>query len=192
MAAELKSQTPYHQIRATYTDSTIVVYQAYNSKIADAALELQSLNVPTFNHDRMTWIKPSFRWMMYRSGWTRKPNQERILAIHLTREGWEQALRWSGSKESGACVRIQWDPERDLEFKPLPWRSIQVGLSGAAVNDGLLRDWIVEIQDLTELAKKIGELVDAGQKEEAKDLLPIEKPYAFLDDSSRISCDAME
>ncbi|WP_422570328.1 DUF4291 family protein, partial [Erwinia billingiae] len=29
----------------------------------------------------MTWIKPSFLWMMYRSGWGMKdPGQKRILA----------------------------------------------------------------------------------------------------------------
>jgi hypothetical protein len=89
---------PYHQIRATHTDSTIVVYQAYNATIADAAIRAQTLNVPTFNPERMTWIKPSFRWMLYRCGWARKRNQERVLAIHITRKGWEQALQWSGKR----------------------------------------------------------------------------------------------
>lgn len=181
---------PYRQIRAIYTDSTIVVYQAYNSKIADAALLSQSLNVLGFSPDRMTWIKPSFRWMLYRAGWARKLNQERILAIHLKREGWEQALLWSGSKEDGACIRIQWDPERDIEFKPLSWRSIQVGLSGVAVKQGLLGGWIVKIEDVTDVATRIGELVDTGELEEAKLLIPDEKPYEFLDDSARNACDA--
>jgi hypothetical protein len=37
----------------------------------------------------MTWIKPSFLWMMYRCGWATKPGQERVLAIQITREGFE-------------------------------------------------------------------------------------------------------
>ena len=40
----------------------------------------------------MTWIKPSFLWMMHRSGWATKPGQERVLAIEITRAGFEWAL----------------------------------------------------------------------------------------------------
>jgi len=40
----------------------------------------------------MTWIKPSFLWMMYRSGWATKPGQEHILATQITRDGFEWAL----------------------------------------------------------------------------------------------------
>ncbi len=31
----------------------------------------------------MSWIKTNFLWMMYRSGWGTKPDQEIILAIRL-------------------------------------------------------------------------------------------------------------
>jgi Domain of unknown function (DUF4291) len=181
---------PYHQIRATFNDESIIVYQAYNPSIAEAAIRAQTLDVPEFKQDRMTWIKPSFRWMLYRSGWARKANQERILAIHLTRTGFEQALKWSGTREEGASVRIQWDPERDMEFKPLGWRSIQIGLSGEAVKNGLLKGWILRIEDYTEVATKIGELVDLGQLDAAERLLPAESPYVFLEESTRIACQA--
>ena len=41
----------------------------------------------------MTWIKPSFLWMMYRAGWGYKDdNQRRILAIDLDRADFE--WRW--------------------------------------------------------------------------------------------------
>jgi hypothetical protein len=40
----------------------------------------------------MTWIKPSFTWMMHRSGWGAKERQERILAIEFLRSGFEWAL----------------------------------------------------------------------------------------------------
>jgi pre-mRNA-splicing factor ATP-dependent RNA helicase DHX16 len=179
------SNVPFRQVRATYTNSTIIVYQAYNETIAKAAINNQTFTVPQFNPDRMTWIKPSFRWMLYRSGWAQKPNQEHILAIHLTRDGWEQALKWSGTREDGACVRIQWDPERGLNFEPLEWRSIQVGLSGQAVKEGFLGGRIAKIEDVTEVAKKIGELVAKGNLGEAEGLLPTEKEYEFLDDSAR-------
>ena len=182
---------PYHQIRATYTASTIVVYQAYNSTIATAAVAAQSLSkIAQFKPHRMTWIKPSFRWMLYRSGWASKQNQEHILAIHLTREGWEQALLWSGTREDEKCVRVQWDPERGMRFEPLGHRSIQVGLSGRAVEQGLFGGWIVKIEGVTELARRIGVLVEEGKVDAARELLPQESEYTFLNDEARIACDA--
>ena len=184
------SVVPYRQIRAAFDDKSIIVYQAYSAAIADAAIRAQTLDVPNFKQERMTWIKPSFRWILYRSGWARKPNQERILAIHITRTGFEQALKWSGTREEGASVRIQWDPERDMEFKPLGWRSIQIGLSGEAVKDGLLKGWILRIDDCTEVARKIGELVVLGKLDAAERLLPTEAPYDFLEESTRVACQA--
>lgn len=96
----------------------------------------------------MTWIKPSFLWMMYRSDWATKSGQEFVLAIQISRSGFEWALenstishfdpssgqsheQWRASLS--APVRIQWDPERDLELNKLNYRSLQVGLSGEAV-----------------------------------------------------------
>jgi hypothetical protein len=39
--------------------------------IADPAVEARRFT-PPFSLSRMTWIKPSFRWLMQRSGWGRK------------------------------------------------------------------------------------------------------------------------
>ena len=54
-------------IRAACTTGTITVYQAYGPEIAPAMAA--GTFVPPFSRDRMTWIKPSFGWMMHRSGW---------------------------------------------------------------------------------------------------------------------------
>ena len=43
----------------------------YNDKIADYALEHQKFGGKHFNPYRMTWIKPSFAWMLFRSGYGR-------------------------------------------------------------------------------------------------------------------------
>lgn len=57
--------TPYRQIRALYTDTTITVYQAYSPAIALPAVAQQNLSAaPEFVFSRMTWIKPSWCWMM--------------------------------------------------------------------------------------------------------------------------------
>ena len=85
-----------HEIRAVYDDQVIRVYQAYSPTIADTALQRQRFVAPPFKMDRMTWIKPSFLWMMYRAGWGHKEAvQSRILAIDLSHEGWRWALAHS-------------------------------------------------------------------------------------------------
>jgi Domain of unknown function (DUF4291) len=75
-------------IRAAYSDETITVYQAYAPEIAEPAVRAGAF-VPPFSRSRMTWIKPSFGWMMYRCGWGRKPGQERVLRIEISRAGFE-------------------------------------------------------------------------------------------------------
>src|SRR5271157_3733689 len=80
-----------HEIRADFDRETIAIYQAYSPAIADPALTAQRFVAP-FSFHRMTWIKPSFLWMMHRSNWGQKSGQERILAVRITRAGWEKAL----------------------------------------------------------------------------------------------------
>lgn len=138
----------------------------------------------------MTWIKPSFLWMMYRAGWGHKDEgQKRILAIDISREGFEWALAnsclshadplmskadWEQLKNS-APVRIQWDPERDLLLQPLPYRAIQIGLGKEAVRR-YVTEWVRGISDVTALAHDIHALIQAGRLDDAKARLPDERP----------------
>ena len=68
------AEPTFRQIRAVFDADTIRVYQAYNDKIADAAVAANSFSAPLeaglWSSDRMTWIKPSAVWMAYRCGWT--------------------------------------------------------------------------------------------------------------------------
>jgi hypothetical protein len=183
--------TPYRQIRAVYTDVTITVYQAYSNQIAEPSLQAQRF-VPPFQMSRMTWIKPSFLWMMYRSGWGTKDGQERVLAIDIIRSGFQWCLEnaclshfdpaihasesaWNEAKEKSP-VRVQWDPERSIRLARLDYRSIQIGLSGPAV-EKYVGDWIVHIRDVTSLAREIHGLVDAGADTASEKLLPQEVHY---------------
>ncbi|OAV48902.1 hypothetical protein A6U98_11610 [Rhizobium sp. WYCCWR10014] len=182
---------PEHQIRAAYDEQTIRVYQAYSDQIADAALREGTFASPPFKIDRMTWIKPSFLWMMYRAGWGLKDaGQARILAIDISREGFEWALRnsclshpdesmskdeWLRVKEA-TPVRIQWDPDRDLQLQPQTYRAIQIGLSKQAV-ELYVRQWIERITDITSDAHDIHALVLQGKFEAAQNRLPVERPY---------------
>lgn len=188
---------PTRQIRAVYDDKTIRVYQAYSDAIADAALEHGTFKSPPFKMERMTWIKPSFLWMMYRAGWGKKDvGQKRILAIDITREGFEWALEnsllshdaknykdkdeWLKIKKA-TPVRIQWDPERDLHLQPLEHRAIQIGLTNEAV-PLYVNEWIQQITEVTDLATEIHGLVEQGELAAVEQRLPVEEPYEVSDD----------
>ena len=95
---------PYRQVRAAYDDQTITVYQAFAAEIAVPAARSGSFEGAPFSLDRMTWIKPSFLWMMYRSGWATKTRQEHVLSVRITREGFEAAL--------AQAVLSHFEPER--------------------------------------------------------------------------------
>ncbi len=55
-------------ILAHYDDRSIIVYQAYRPSIGRFAIEHGYFG-GDFSFARMSWIKPNFLWMMYRSGW---------------------------------------------------------------------------------------------------------------------------
>ena len=183
-------------IRAAYTAETVTVYQAYAPPIADAAVRAGTF-VPPFSRDRMTWIKPSFGWMMHRSGWAAKPGQERILAIEITRVGFEWALArsclshykagehdspeaWAALKDASP-VRIQWDPDRSLTGERLARRAIQIGLSGEAARR-YCDEWIRSITDITATVVRARELVRARRVADAVSELPAEQVYPLSPD----------
>ncbi|MBW5485735.1 DUF4291 family protein [Streptomyces bambusae] len=182
---------PRHRIRASHTEDTITVYQAYNPRLGLPAAR-DGRFPADWKRDRMTWIKPSFLWMMYRCGWATKADQETVLAVEITREGFDHALRhaclshyvpgvhadqaaWKAALRQ-APARVQWDPERDLHLNPLPHRSLQLGLSGTT-SRAYADEWTVAIRDVTPLAREIHALVRAGRDEAARALLPVETPY---------------
>ncbi|MDZ5446881.1 DUF4291 domain-containing protein [Micromonospora sp. 4G57] len=191
---------PARQVRATFTADSITVYQAYPPEIVEAALAAGRF-VPPFKRERMTWIKPSFRWMMYRCGWTRKPGQERVLAVEITRAGFEWALahacasgfdprlhadRATWNRQLRASpVRIQWDPERSLRLAPLPHRSLQVGLSGEAVHR-YVDEWLVRLTDVTPVVRAARDRLTTGDDAGAAALLPVERPYPLPPDVARV------
>ncbi|GHO89164.1 DUF4291 domain-containing protein [Dictyobacter formicarum] len=180
-----------NEIRAEYDSRSITVYQAYAKAIALPAIQHNRF-VPPFSVHRMTWIKPSFLWLMERSNWGLKSGQEMILAIRMTRQGWEEALsqavltaynpsiyrnydEWATQFEQ-ARVHVQWDPERTLRGKSLPFNSIQVGLSRHIIEQ-YVNEWTMEIRDATPLVRKIYALLQEGKEAQAKTLLPGERVY---------------
>ncbi|MER7678298.1 DUF4291 domain-containing protein [Streptomyces sp. NPDC096934] len=189
-------EEPHRRIRALHTESTVTVYQAYSPEIGQPAAR-DGRFPAAWKPDRMTWIKPSFLWMMYRSGWGTKEGQETVLAVEITRDGFDWALRharlshyvhglhpdrsaWQRDLKR-APARVQWDPERDLRLRPLPYRSLQLGLSGEA-SARYADEWIVSVEDVTPLAHEIHARVRDGEPDSATRLLPHERAYPAGDE----------
>lgn len=191
--------TQYREIRADFDRDTIVVYQAFSPTIGKPAVEAGRF-VPPFSLGRMTWIKPSFLWMMERSNWGRKPNQECVLAVRITRKGWEEALaagvlthpdervyanvdEWR-RQSAAALVQIQWDPERSIRGGKLDHRSIQVGL-GRGIVSRYVDEWTVGIVDMTPLVRKLASMIEIGEVSKAAALLPVERIYPLPIETGR-------
>lgn len=168
-------------IHAHYDEQTVVVYQAYNRAIGTHAVrEGVFEGAEGFKVGRMTWIKPNFLWMMHRSGWASKPDQEMILAISLDRVGFDAILQkavfssyqpaiyesqdaWQRAFQKSA-VRLQWDPDYTPSDARLERRAIQIGLGGKTARHYAQGGWIERIDDVTDLVHE--------QKQHAK------SPYA--------------
>ncbi len=148
----------------------------------------------------MTWIKPSFLWLMHRSNWGQKNGQERVLAVRIRRSGWEKALslavltsfettifrspaEWR-ERFRQARVHLQWDPERSLRGAGLPYYSIQVGLSRHIIAE-YVEEWITSVMDFTPRVRKIHDLLQRGQTDKAKRQLPSERVYAVSSEIAR-------
>lgn len=151
-------------ILASFDDESIVVYQAYKPSIGQFAIRHGHLGGPDFSFTRMSWIKPNFLWMMYRSGWGTKPGQEIILGLRLsrsffdsilalavassydprafaTREAWQEAV-------ADSEVRRQWDPDHDPHGAKQQRRAIQLGLRGEMLRR-MGREALLEVIDMS-------------------------------------------
>jgi hypothetical protein len=185
-------------ILAHFDDDTIVVYQAYRPSIGRWAAAHGQLGGPEFSYARMSWVKPNFLWMMYRSGWGTKADQEATLGLrvrrrffdrllesavestfqggrHASHEAWKEAVATSD-------VRLQWDPDHDPNGARQERRAIQIGLRGALLADLGQRE-IVEVLDLSDLVAEQRAHVLARRL----DLLetPIERVYTPQDEALR-------
>jgi hypothetical protein len=172
-------QPEERQIRAVYDEQTITVYQAYHKVIAQSAVQHQKFVSPPFKMDRMTWIKPSFLWMMYRCGWATKSNQEHVLAIRITRAGFDWALENACLSHFDArfhASEAAWKEElQHIHLNKLDYRAIQMGLSGSAAQK-YVAEWIVEVTDITDFCKKVYQ-TSLHEPAAAQALIPVEVPY---------------
>ncbi|HET6709093.1 DUF4291 family protein [Amycolatopsis sp.] len=150
-----EKRVPDRQVRAMQTETTVRVYLACPPKVAEAALEKQA-----FEPGGTTWLTPSFRLAAYLSGNGREPGRERVLALDLTRAGFERAL----------TGHVEWVPERDLDHTALNFHAIRI--DGEPLDEG-----ITAITDVTPVMRDIAGLLATDQLHLAVKLVPHEPPY---------------
>jgi hypothetical protein len=180
-------------VLAHHDEETVVVYQAYRPAIGRFAIEHGFLGGPDFSLSRMSWIKPNFLWMMYRSGWGAKEGQEITLGLRIrrsffdalmlaavpssfdpsryaTREAWQSAV-------AGSDVRLQWDPDHAPSGASQQRRAIQLGLRGRTLA-AFAKEELLEVVDMSDFV--------AAQRPFAQDdnpalLMPVEDVFALRD-----------
>jgi hypothetical protein len=156
------------ELIADYDQSGLFVYQAFKpDTVAEAAR--QNRFGRGFTFDRLTWIKPSFGWVLHRSEYARKHRMEAIARIKISHAGFLEILGgavstsfegpFAGEAEwrlalSRSLVRYQWDPDYDLFGRPLSRRALQLGLRGAIVRR-YVEEFTLAIEDATALAHEL-------------------------------------
>jgi Domain of unknown function (DUF4291) len=154
-------------VLAHYDDQHVTLYQAFKPSIGvDAARH--GVFGAEFSRSRMSWVKPGFLWMMFRSGWATKIDQETVLAITVKRAGFDTMLAEAvhstmasevyGDEEgwraalASSSVRLQWDPDHTPQGAKLERRAIQLGLRGTTLQR-YANEWITAIDDITDFVR---------------------------------------
>ncbi len=159
-----------HPIWADHDSESLIVYQAFSSAIGEASAATGKLDVPGFSKNRMTWIKPSFLWMMYRSNWGKKDERQScILKIRMKIDDFRSILESSTLASYDATEevsrrewktsliekpnRVQWDPDRDIFGEKTERRAIQVGVAPSFIEAYI--NSIIQIDNITNLCAEI-------------------------------------
>ena len=182
-------------ILAQYDDESVIVYQAYRPSLGHWAAKHGYLG-DGFSMNRMSWIKPGFMWMMYRSGWGTKPNQEVVLSIRIDRTAFDTILRlavsatydprlYASLKERKADVarsdvRLQWDPDHGPTGAKRKRRVIQLGLRREIIRR-YGHDWILEITDISDFVSEQRAYVLARDLDQLQ--TPTEIVYPIADEA---------
>jgi hypothetical protein len=180
-------------ILAQFDEEAVIVYQAYRPEIGRFAAEHGYFGGP-FSLERMSWIKPNFLWMMYRSGWGSKEGQEVVLAVRLRRSAFDAILaqavpssyvrelypseaEWKREVKRSA-VRLQWDPDHAPGGAKEERRAIQLGLRGEVIAR-YAKEWLLGIEDISGFVAEQREHARAASY--AQLITPREEVYPVVD-----------
>jgi len=180
-------------ILAQFDEDTILVYQAYSQEIGEYAVKHGRFG-GAFKYSRMSWIKPNFLWMMYRSDWGRSSGQVVVLALRLRRSFFDSLLDeavpssflpeaygnetdWQHAVER-SNVRLQWDPDHLPTGEKCERRAIQLGLRNRVLEAYGQRE-LIEVIDMT--AFVADQRANASTWRDGRLMTPDERVYVPAD-----------
>jgi hypothetical protein len=180
-------------ILAQFDDQSVIVYQAYRPDIGHFVAKHGHFG-GQFSFNRISWIKPNFLSMMFRSDWGTKVDQEITLAIKLKRAVFDEILRLAvhssfipeiyGTEDewknavARSNVRLQWDTDPDPSGANQERRAVQLGLR-ADVLRLFGKEWLLGIEDVSDYVTE--QRVFANSREYEKLQTPSERLYPIHD-----------
>lgn len=190
-----KPSSNIQTITAQYDKFGVIVYQAFNDKIANYAIKNQQFGGDVYSFDRMSWIKPNFLWMMHRSGWGSKQNQNRILSIKIKtdffnylicngikssfdKNTYASDLEWKEELQN-SDIRIQWDPNYNAFDEKTDTKAIQIGLKKCSLRE--FNKNIIHIEDISSFIQ----CQKLNIHENKEFYVPLEEEYIVNPDSHR-------
>lgn len=150
---------------ATHDAERVVVWQAHAPEVAEHALRAQRFSgVPGWRLDRTTRLRVSLPSLAWRTAYGARPGRERLLAVTLAREGFDEIVRRAIPAEYSpetypseasfrlatkfASATVSWHPDRDGAGAEVPWETARFGIRGSLL-DTFARSWVLGIADHT-------------------------------------------
>lgn len=176
-------------VYADFDEEGVYVYQAFKPKTVQIAVELGTFG-KGFTFERTSWIKPSFGWVLRRTKYGTKNRMQGIAKIKMRHQAFEEILdqsieshwnkalfdqedSWSKALNKSDVIH-QWDPERDLVGRRLDRQAIQIGIRGKVIRK-YVSDDILGVEDVSDLAHEIGQIIKKGSEKFPE--VPQEKEY---------------
>ena len=175
---------------ADYDEEGVFVYQAFKPEIVAVAAELGTFG-KGFGLDRITWIKPSLSWVLRRTKYGTKNRMQAVARIKISHEAFIEILNQSiethwnkdvftlqedwQKRINKSDVIHQWDPERDIIGKRLNRQAIQIGIRGGSVIKKYVSDFIIGVEDISDLVHEIGRIKKSGSNKYPE--IPTETAY---------------
>jgi len=152
------------RVLATFDDRRVVVWQAHRPDVADAAIREQRFGGGSWRTDRVTRMRLSLPSLLARCSWGLRGGRERILAVSVSRAGFDAILRQAVPAEFEpdvyptkaawhlatrfANVSITWHPDRGPDGAPLERLTPRFGLRDHALA-AFTERWVVGVEDWT-------------------------------------------
>ncbi|MEN7551725.1 DUF4291 family protein [Rapidithrix thailandica] len=163
-------------IYADYDEEGVYVYQAFKPQTVQTAVALGTFG-KGFGLDRISWIKPSFGWVLRRTKYGTKNRMQGIAKIKLSHQAFHEIISqsieshwnqnvfasedvWRNRLNSSDVIH-QWDPERDLIGRRLERQAIQIGIRGEVIKK-YVSDYIIGVEDVSSLAHEISRIKKGG------------------------------